>query len=107
MERSVDRAPPRSADGPAAGIGTGRELVVLVGGPLDRRWYWRDDLERQQATAARADAVSAGLAPELRPTWSPSSLPAYQPTEAWIDNPRGHGPGRVWTYTPDTQETPR
>jgi hypothetical protein len=34
----------------------GRELAALVGGPLDRWWYWRDDLEAAQRTAERMAA---------------------------------------------------
>jgi hypothetical protein len=86
----------------------GRELAALVGGPLDRWWYWRDDLERQQDTARWSAGIVARLAPADRPPrWRPPSVLAYQPTQDWTDNPLpAYGAGRIWTYT-RTQETPR
>lgn len=110
----------RRAGRPAPGVDSvesgdeadaGRELAALVRGPLDRRWYWRDELEAVQAAARRDYDRVAGLPAESRPTWSPASVLAYAPTEHWVDNPlRRYGRGRVWIHadaqmhTSDTRE---
>ncbi len=76
---------------------TGRELAALTDGPWAPCWYWRDDLEAQQAAARdlhRRDGT-AQLGDKA----------CYRPTDRWIDHPSEPDVrGRVWTYQPHDPE---
>ncbi len=72
----------------------GRELAALVDGPWAPRWYWRTDLEAQQAAAryVHARGGTAVLGEKAH----------YRPTEQWIGHPTEPDVrGRAWTYEPD------
>ena len=64
-----------------------RELAVLVDGPWAPCWYWRDDLEAQQASARRMHEwrATAQLDPKVH----------YQPAEQWVDPPTSPRSGAV------------
>lgn len=82
--------------------GDGRELAVLVGGPKDRWWYWRDDLDRMQAVELRVAERQGDPHPERRPC----SVLVYRPTERWLTNtvePQ-YGVGRVWEHRLDADD---
>lgn len=71
---------------------------MLQGGPWANAWYWRDELEAQQATAREAGRRCTQEAV----TWKAM----YVPTEQWVPNPdtdpKLHGvEGRVWRWNPD------
>lgn len=74
----------------------GRELAALAGGPLDGRWYFRDELERMQERASQWAAIRASRCPdEYR-----ESVQDYAPSERWAPNPnQRYGQGRVWLHT--------
>jgi hypothetical protein len=66
------------------------ELAVLASGPWSGGWYWRDDLERQQAAAR---AVSEGYGSPL------STIAYYVPTTRGRTHPTEDDVrGRVWAY---------
>lgn len=70
----------------------GRELAVLVGGPWNGFWYWRDDLENAQAAARDA---RRRCAMEVA-----TSKAGYKPTESWRVNPeKPVEQGREWRWT--------
>ncbi len=69
------------------------ELAVLEDGGWAGRWYTRASLEASQAAAAR---MGHPVAIE-----GPGELRGYHPTEQWVENPDGHGTGRVWRWDPD------
>jgi len=74
-----------------------RELAALVDGPWAPAWYWRDNLETQQAAAR--DIHRRGGTAQL------GTKVHYQPTDRWIDHPTEEGVrGRAWTYQPPTTE---
>ncbi|MPZ64545.1 MAG: hypothetical protein GEU83_03170 [Pseudonocardiaceae bacterium] len=76
---------------------TGRELAALVDGPWAPCWYWRDDLEAQQAAAR--DLHHRGGTAVL------GDKAHYAPTERWVDHPSEPDVrGRAWTYQPPTAE---
>jgi len=73
-----------------------RELAVLDDDPWFARWYWRDELEAQQAAAR--DAHARGGTTHL------GDKAHYRPTEQWVPHPTDpEVRGRVWTYQPPAE----
>jgi len=73
-----------------------RELAVLDDGPWFARWYWRDELEAQQAAAR--DAHARGGTTHL------GDKAHYRPTEQQVPHPTEvEVRGRVWTYQPPAE----
>lgn len=66
---------------------TARELAALVDGPWAPCWYWRTDLEAQQA-AARSVHERGGTAVL-------GDKAHYQPTDWWVDHPHRGGRARA------------
>lgn len=91
----VSRSTRRTA-GQVDAAGVGRELAVLIGGPRDRWWYWRDDLERSLA----AERYMAERQGDPHPERRPCAALAYRPTERWLPNTAEpqYGTGRVWEH---------
>lgn len=88
------RAGGTNPDRDLAGGTEGRELAALVDGPWARCWYWRTDLEAQQA--ASRDVHARGGTAQL------GDRAHYRPTDTWITSPDDATRGRAWTYQPPT-----
>ena len=71
---------------------SGRELVVLSGGPWPPCWYWRNEFEDMQQASRNTGYPDDHPAAVLR---------GYAPTDEWRPHPdEPDVAGRVWTYTP-------
>jgi hypothetical protein len=98
FDRTDSGAAPDPADGRSLenqALGQGSELAVLVDGPWVRHWYWRRDLEKQQA-AARYMFRRGG-------TTMLGTIAGYVPTERFLAHPDETYPdGRVWVFREPT-----
>jgi len=75
---------------PASWVGT-REVAVCVGGPLDGRWYFVDDLVRMQTAAVRVG----------RDGTEPAGVSlAYAATAGTRPHPVEDTLGAVWRHVP-------
>jgi hypothetical protein len=75
---------------------TGRELVALAGGPLDRRWYWADDWANEQRIAQWAIDHDQALNPAHAagdPQPSTTAPPTPRSTTPTATAPGRSGPG--------------
>ena len=84
-------------------VAAGAELAVLTDGPCAGVWYWRTDLEAQQAAARHVHARGG--------TRVLGDKAHYQPTDTWLDHPKREVQargvrGRGWTYHPDPDPEP-
>jgi hypothetical protein len=74
-------------------------LLVLVDGPLDRRWYWVSDWESHCAAIRYMRDRMGELWPDDHP--SLTSL-RYHPTGDRIPHPWLGTWGAAWTYDPNS-----
>ena len=84
-------------------VAGGAELAVLTDGPCAGAWYWRAELETQQAAARHVHARGG--------TRVLGDKAHYQPTDTWLDHPKREVQargvrGRGWTYHPDPDPEP-
>ncbi len=82
-------------------VAAGAELAVLTDGPCAGAWYWRTDLEAQQAAARHVHARGG--------TRVLGDKAHYRPTDTWHEHPKPEEQargvrGRGWTYQPDTTQ---